>query len=104
MARYLNPMPSPASPGNVAINTATTINLTLQNQTSDVELTATVDAVASFGIVGQPIPPTANISANAVGQHLLPAYVPRGFSVAGGSKISVIALSGNGAVYMSEMT
>ena len=104
MARYLNPMPAPASCGNIAINTAAAITVTPQATTSDVELTATVDAVVSFGITGQATPPSANVSANAPGQHLLPAYVPRGFSIAGNAKFSVIALSANGALWVSELT
>lgn len=104
MSRYLNPIPSPASCGNIAINNATAVSVTLQAQTSDVELTCTVDAVVSFGLGGNPTPPAANVSAGAAGQHLLPAYTPRGFSVAGSSKMSVIALSGNGAIWVSEMT
>lgn len=104
MARYLNPMPAPASQGNVAITTAAAITITPQAQTSDVELTCTVDAVVSFGIVGQASPPAANISAGATGQHLLPAFQTRGFSIAGNAKFSVIALSANGALWVSEMT
>ncbi len=64
MARYLNPLPAPASQGNIAFNTATALTYTLQNGTSDVELTSSVDAIVSFGIVGQSTPPAANASAN----------------------------------------
>ena len=103
MSRYLNPLPSPASCGNIAINTASPITVRLANYTSDVELTCTVDAVASFGLANGPAL-AANVSAGASGQHFLPAYVTRGFSVAGNAPISVIALSGNGAIFVSEMT
>lgn len=104
MARYLNPMPSPASCGNIAINTATAVTITPQAYTSDVELTCTVDAAVSFGLANQTPPPSANISAGAAGQHLLPAFQTRGFSIAGAAPFSVIALSGNGAIWVSEMT
>ncbi|MGB7587492.1 MAG: hypothetical protein WBM00_02160 [Solirubrobacterales bacterium] len=103
MSRYLNPMPAPASCGNIAINTATAITVRLAPYTSDVELTCTVDAVASIGLAGQ-TPSAANVSAGAPGQQFLGAYATRGFSVAGNAAISVIALSGNGAIYVSEMS
>lgn len=103
MSRYLNPMPSPASCGNIAITTAAPITVRLAAYTSDVELTATVDAVCAFGLTGGPAV-AANVSAGAAGQHLLPAFQTRGFSVAGNAPISVIGLSGNGAIWVSEMT
>lgn len=106
MARYLNPV---AANANIAINTATavTVPLTSGNAT-DLELVTTVDAVITFGLAGQPnnpsaAPTAANTSANASGNHFLPAYVPRGFGVAFGAKISVKAVSANGSLYMSEM-
>jgi hypothetical protein len=96
-------MPAPASCGNIAINTATPVTVRLAPFTSDVELTCTVDAVASFGLANGPAV-AANVSAGAPGQHLLPAFVPRGFSVAGNAPVSVIGLSGNGAIWVSEMS
>ena len=106
MARYLNPIPSPASCGNIAINTAAAIIVRTAGATSDVELTCTVDAVASFGLANQvnTACPAANISAGAPGQHFLPAYQTRGFSCAGNQPISVLAISGNGAIWPSEMS
>ena len=103
MARYLNPMPAPASCGNIAINTAAPITVRLAAYTSDVELTCTVDAVCAFGQASQ-VAVAANASAGAPGQHFLGAFATRGFSVAGNAPISVLALSGNGAIWVSEMT
>lgn len=103
MARYLNPITANA---NVAINTAAATTIPLKGSTTtDVELTCSVDAGVAFGLAANPTPAptTANVSANAVGTHFLPAGVPRGFGVAAGSQISVIALSANGAIWVSEM-
>lgn len=106
MARYCNPIPAPASCGNIAINTATAVIVRTQGATSDVELTCTVDAVVSFGLANQvnSACPAANSSAGAPGQHFLGAYQTRGFSCAGNQPMSVLALSGNGAIWPSEMT
>ena len=112
MARYLNPL---AGNANIAINTAAAITVKLIGaNTTDVELVSTVDAAVSFGIVdpqnpsAPPPPNAANVSAGAnatlpTGSHFLPAYVPRGFGVAAGVKISCIAQSANGALWISEM-
>ena len=108
MARYLNPV---AANANIAINTASALTVGLIGpNTTDVELVTTVDAGVTFGVSGNPsvAPTAANVTASAnggvaVGTHFLPAYVPRGFGVAAGAKISVKAVSANGALWVSEM-
>lgn len=109
--RYLNPIYGNA---NVAINTATAIPMQLTGSTTtDLELVTTVDAVVTIGLglqgqAASVAPTAANTSAGAngaiaVGPHFLPAYVPRGFGVAAGAKISVKACTANGSLYVSEM-
>lgn len=108
MARYLNPI---AANANIAINTASALTVGLiGSNTTDVELCTTVDAGVTFGTNANQnaAPAAANVTASAnggvaAGTHFLPAYVPRGFGVAAGTKISVKAVSANGALWVSEM-